>query len=88
MALHVIGTVQGKGVSVAYMIENVAMQHAKKNHTALRADYHTLCARIGLTITLDAVVLGSYAHRLRNCLVEPGYDSHSTRNCQQFGPFG
>jgi hypothetical protein len=42
MALQVIGTAQGKGVDVAYMIENVAMQHAKKNHTALRAGYHTL----------------------------------------------
>lgn len=65
--LQVIGhlqQLQSHALPPIYFIENTAMQCFPS--PARDAAFDELCARIGVPVLLDAVRVGSFAHRLRN----------------------
>jgi hypothetical protein len=51
---------------VAYLLENVAMQHNFRHPHIRNEVYPAVVKRIGEPFSFDAVKAGSYAHRLRN----------------------
>ena len=66
--LQIVAWLQSIDPSVPplYIVENAAMQHNWKSKDIRDTVFPLLCRSMGPPVCLDAVLAGSYAHRLRN----------------------